>query len=176
MLTLQDEEIPLSLRQKSSYQERNFVRNAWENVTEHLTFVESSKHNLFWIVCSLCGVGIFWNTVENRRCIFNIDIMLHQIIGYIFVMKSDWKYNTLTHYASVSLLKKQTSRATMLECCSFTTKWTLSLMFFKDFAYILNYFLLLFKISRTTFGGCYFFYTLPWNHQKPTDFLTILWI
>ena len=47
MLTLQDEEIPLSLRQKSSYQERNFVRNAWENVTEHLTFVESSKHNLF---------------------------------------------------------------------------------------------------------------------------------
>ena len=78
MLTLQDEEIPLSLRQKSSYQERNFVRNAWENVTEHLTFVESSKHNLFWIVCSLCGVGIFWNTVENRRCIFNIDIMLHQ--------------------------------------------------------------------------------------------------
>ena len=34
-------------KNKNSYHERDVARNAWEKVTEHLTFAENDKHNLF---------------------------------------------------------------------------------------------------------------------------------
>ena len=56
MLALKDEEILakqvhkdpcLYNRKNESYDERDVVRNAWEKVAEHLTFLENGTHDLF---------------------------------------------------------------------------------------------------------------------------------